>query len=163
LGELDTKNVSDKVRRDLVKAGLVEHTAKCSWTPSQRTLLLGFDLDMDIGILTMTFSEAINASSLNVNEITIQASQDGNGTSWRLNDGPPPFGSITESDDTAIIEIKLGTTDLNAIKWYTDLATNEDNTFVSLTSLSFRDMNKNSVEDVPFDNATIVCELYHKS
>jgi len=35
----------------LVKAGLVEHTAKCSWTPSQRTLLLGFDLDLAQGMI----------------------------------------------------------------------------------------------------------------
>ncbi|XP_065887295.1 uncharacterized protein [Dysidea avara] len=118
--------------------------------------LLGFDMDMDTGILTLTFTETINASSLNVNEITIQASQDGNGTSWRLNDGLLPFGSVTESRDSAIIEIKLGTTDLNAIKWYADLATDENNAFLSMTSLSFRDMNKNSVEDVLFDNATKV-------
>ena len=111
---------------------------------------------MDTGILKLTFTETINASSLNVNEITIQASQDGNNTSWRLNEGPLPSGSVTESRDAAIIEIKLGTTDLNAIKWLTDLAIDEDNTFLSMTSLSFRDMNKNSVEDVPFDNATKV-------
>jgi len=37
-GEAEVKEASDKVRRDLVKAGLVERTAKCSWIPSQQTL-----------------------------------------------------------------------------------------------------------------------------
>jgi len=52
-GELDAKNASDKVRRNLVKAGLVEHTAKCSWTPSQRTSWLGFDLDLEQGVISV--------------------------------------------------------------------------------------------------------------
>lgn len=42
-GEAEVKEASDKVRRDLVKAGLVERTAKCSWIPSQQTLWLSFD------------------------------------------------------------------------------------------------------------------------
>ena len=38
-----------KVREDLVKAGLVENSPKCSWEPSQQANWLGFDLDLRQG------------------------------------------------------------------------------------------------------------------
>ena len=33
-GEKQAEEASHQVRDDLVRAGLVEHTAKCSWVPS---------------------------------------------------------------------------------------------------------------------------------
>ena len=116
--------------------------------------LLYFSMDANTGILALTFTETINASSMVVSEITIQASADNTSTKWQLTGGSKPFGSVTESSDAAIIEIQLGTIDLNAIKWFTDLATDIANTFLSLTMLSFRDMNDNYVIDVPSYNAT---------
>ena len=45
-GEKQAGEVSHQVREDLAKAGLVEHTAKCSWAPSQQAKWLGFKLDL---------------------------------------------------------------------------------------------------------------------
>ena len=38
---------------DLVKAGLVEHLAKCSWVPSQQSSWLGFDMDLSQGVISV--------------------------------------------------------------------------------------------------------------
>ena len=52
-GESAATRASAKVRSDLVRAGLVEHTAKCNWTPSQQVTWLGFDLDLEAGLVSI--------------------------------------------------------------------------------------------------------------
>ena len=44
---------SRKVREDLVRAGLVENSAKCSWEPSQQAKWLGFELDLEQGQISI--------------------------------------------------------------------------------------------------------------
>ena len=44
---------SRKVREDLVRAGLVENSTKCSWEPSQRAKWLGFELDLEQGQISI--------------------------------------------------------------------------------------------------------------
>ena len=39
------------VRADLAKAGLVEHTAKSNWVPTQQTSWLGSNLDLKVGLV----------------------------------------------------------------------------------------------------------------
>ena len=46
-GEVAAFEASQRVRADLVRAGLVEHTAKCSWAPSKQAKWLGFNLDLE--------------------------------------------------------------------------------------------------------------------
>ena len=46
--------------------------------------LLSFELDLDSGELMLTFSETINASSLQVDQLRLQSTQDGNSTYWQL-------------------------------------------------------------------------------
>jgi len=45
--------VSDKVRQDLAKVGLVENMAKSKWQPSQKTAWLGFELDLGAGQISI--------------------------------------------------------------------------------------------------------------
>ena len=52
-GEETAKKVSQRVRLDLVKAGLVEHSAKYSWVPSHQTDWLGFSLDLERGVISI--------------------------------------------------------------------------------------------------------------
>ena len=40
---------SQQVRQDLLNAGLIEHTDKCNWVPSQQATWLGFHLDLEKG------------------------------------------------------------------------------------------------------------------
>ena len=52
-GEAEALKASQGVRADLVRAGLVEHTVKCSWTPSQQAKWLAFNLNLDQGVISV--------------------------------------------------------------------------------------------------------------
>ena len=60
---------SHQVREDLVKAGLVKHTEKCSWVPSQQTKWLGFKLDLQQGVISVP-DEKIKALRLELSRVT---------------------------------------------------------------------------------------------
>ena len=57
-----------KVRQGLVKAGLVEHTAKCSWVPSQQAKWLGFNLER-IAALKLQLTAALDKSSIKARDL----------------------------------------------------------------------------------------------
>ena len=208
-------------------------------------VLREFSLDLNTGELHLTFSETINASSLHVNEIVLQNSQEGTGTIWTLTaeqsaaedlmlmsgsgvedvvsglgsmfgsgmsnsgsgssvsgsnsgsgsgsvsgsnsgsgsgsayltpdnmsvedptnssatDVPDPFQpyhSLTESVDGQVITISLGFTDRNALKRLLDLATSEADTFISISSNAFTDMNGNELQEIPPHNALNVTDI----
>ena len=52
-GEAAATRASANVRSDLVRTGLVEHTAKCNWPPSQQVTWLGFNLDLEAGLVSI--------------------------------------------------------------------------------------------------------------
>ena len=58
------REVSDKVRRDLARAGLVENTAKSNWDPSQEMAWLGFNLDLEVGQISIPQEKIIALRSL---------------------------------------------------------------------------------------------------
>lgn len=105
-------------------------------------LLLGFDLNLTSEILTLTFSETVRVDTLDVTQITLQ-----NGPLfsefWMLADGVP-----LTTDDT-VVSIRLQNGDLNQIKNLTDLATNGNNTYISVTQLLIQDMNSNNNDQRP--------------
>ena len=117
-------------------------------------VLVSFDLDMDSNMLLLTFNETVMVNTLSVTEITLQDHPEMNETdpnSFRRLQGGP---AITD-DDTVLI-IALPISDVNYIKRYTNLATNESNTFISFSNLTLTDMNGNPVTSVPADNASQV-------
>ena len=115
-------------------------------------MLVSFDLDMDLNLLLLTFNETIRVNTLNVTEITIQDSAELNETdptSYRTLEA----GTAITDDDTVLI-ISLHADDTNYIKRYTNLATNESNTFILFNNLTLTDMNGNPVTSIPATNAT---------
>jgi len=42
-----------KVRQDLAGSGLVENVSKSNWPPSQKITWLGFDLDLEVGQISI--------------------------------------------------------------------------------------------------------------
>ena len=174
--------------------------------------LISFELDLDNGELILTFSETINASSLQVGQIQLQSTIDGMVTIWMLTPPPPmndstldsgmgsgqlmmsgsssgsgsasgfgsgsgamdfegfddvndtndtivmdrfaPYFSFSMSPNHPIVTVQLGFIDLNQIKRFADLATSPDNTFLSLGTGAFADMNGNPLNEVPVTNAT---------
>ena len=105
--------------------------------------LMAFDLNMNIGTLTLFFSEAVNVSTLNISMITIQNTPTSPVLSYTLT------GGDYDESPTAVVVITLTDIDLNTLKKLTDLAITDDTTYISLPSESIRDI----ASDLP------VCEI----
>ena len=109
--------------------------------------LARFDLNLTSGILLLTFSEVVNASSINLEAITLQGAFEAEGGSladaWTLTEGLN--GSIVSLTDGTQITVYLGWTDLNEIKRLTGIATASSDTYVTITSEAVKDMNGNAV------------------
>ena len=60
-----------------------------------------------------------------------------------------PFHSSSTDKDNRIVFIMLGFTDLNAIKYRSNLATSRDNTYISITDFTVVDLNNNPVVATP--------------
>ena len=52
-GEVQAQQVSSMVQADLEKAGFITNIQKCNWVPSKCTSWLGFDINLDVGKLTV--------------------------------------------------------------------------------------------------------------
>ena len=109
--------------------------------------LLGFDFDLDLGLLTMTFRETVRTGSLDTSGITFH---DGDplGSSYTLSGF---YDSV--SPDSTILKIQLTNDDLNELKYLDDLAVSRMSTYLSAKSSTVKDMNSNplaAVSDVTY-------------
>ena len=112
--------------------------------------LLNFSLDLNLGKLSLYFSETVNSLSTNFTTITFQST---NGTSYNdttsftLNDGGV---SPTNSTDITVYVIQ---SELNTIKSLLNLATSEIDRFISFSEYLIEDMNMNQVVPIPENEA----------
>ena len=104
-------------------------------------ILIGFDLDLNVGTLKLTFNETVNVSSLAVENISLKPET--------LSLDVFTFNSTSEtlshSPNQPVVLIQIGSEDLNEIMRRLDLATNENNTYLELSTLSIQDTNQNTV------------------
>ena len=114
-----------------------------------------FNIDMDDGILTLEFTETVLAESLNVTQMTLFSSQNESDVQYFtiMSD------TVTTSNDNTTIVVKLSRDDQNAIKFLTELAQDENSTFLSITELTITDMNTNKVSPIPV-NDTLAVSTY---
>ena len=124
--------------------------------------LWDFDLNLTTHELILYFSETVEARSLKISEITLQNSQlrDENGQFVTLTTGSLPLRSTSFTDDYHVLVLNLGEMDTNIIKAFTDLATHQNNTYISLTTDTVRDMNTNPIVEIPPIDGKRVRELY---
>ena len=127
-----------------------------NYTPdTRRPSLTSFDLDMDgSGSLTLTFSESVNVSSLDVTKVTLASGPVNATDTYTIGTLGP--GSISNSSDGPVIVIDLHFDDLDTIKQLEQLAVSDIVTYLSITEELIRDMNDNSVIRVGLSNATRV-------
>ena len=106
-----------------------------------RPVLENFALDMNLGVLTMTFTEAINATLGVATALTLQSLEDsGLAVSRRL-----AVVGVEGSSDPTIYAVNLTVADLNNIKLDTDFGVSTGTTFLSLTSQAIVDNAGNSI------------------
>ena len=89
-------------------------------------VLHSFDLDLNIGVLILEFSEPV--AVLRPSAITLQSAPTANSTSYTLTGG-----LLLTEPSAASLQVALTVEDLNNIKALTDLATSVGNTFLSHT------------------------------
>jgi hypothetical protein len=96
-------------------------------------VLLAYDIDLDANTMTFTFNEPVDASTLDISRITIQDQQGASQTVGLS-------AASSSSFDGEIISCPLSSTDTNALKANTALATGRSNTWLRMTTGAVRDM-----------------------
>ena len=109
-------------------------------------VLESFDLDMDDGVMTLRFSETVNARSIDLNEISLVNRNRRFTSSYTLQQSNP------STDDSTVIEIDIKS-DLDSIKSINDLATGMGDTFIVASVLAIVDMNGNRLVEIHEDTA----------
>ena len=121
------------------------------YTPDQqRPHLTDFELDMNLGIITMTFSETVNRSSLLTSMISVQGSTD-----HAQSDIYTLTGGVSTSYDNPVIEIELSVTDVNEIKRRTLIAADNSTAYLSLNEFTIADQDGNLIQPVLADNGNL--------
>ena len=125
-----------------------------------RPALVSFSLDVNSGVLVLTFSETVNATTLNISAISLQ-SQDSflSNDSYTLFDGVPPLYSYSNSTDDRIITVYIGSTDLNAIKAIYELANPPNSTYITITEDAVDDMVGLSVQPL-YPNESLAADSF---
>ena len=105
--------------------------------------LVNFTLDMNAGLLNLTFSEVVNPLTLRTAGITLQNSVSFNGTrpfqAYRLTGGAP----LVNSSAVLTLSLVLSSTDANAVTTLTSLATNVSDTYILVDFGTVNDTNAN--------------------
>ena len=116
-------------------------------------LLLIFDFDLNAGLVTFVFSETVNSSQLQPQEVTFQNRFSGPTASHTLT------GGVTQPSVQPTIVLELSEADINSIKSIPDLAITNDTTYISFSADLIVDMNGNRVNSISASNARQV-QLY---
>ena len=114
---------------------------------AQSPTLQSFDFDLNLGALTLTFSESVNGSSFQPMQVTLQSSSGNPMQTINLSGG-----LVSQLTSTSVM-VDLLRGDLNSIKATSGLASQFGNTFVSITPAAVRDMSGNPVIQVPMTAA----------
>ena len=109
---------------------------------NSRPSLGEFSLDMNTGILELTFSEAINTRNTNISQITLQSNSS---ILESVIQSHTLINSSIIEEDSYIIPIQLEYGDINRIKQLTLLATSLSNTYIYFPHTTFYDFFNNPV------------------
>lgn len=144
---LKSGSVTDMYGNDISEQGGMAVQASLVIPDRTNPVLDSFSLNVDTGVIVLTFSETVNASSLKVTDITLQSDLTNTSSYYQLTGGS---GSTLNQPE---VSINLTVEDLNAIKQIRDLTTRFNNTFISVTSNVISDMVNLILIEVPRNNA----------
>ena len=108
--------------------------------------LYNFILDLNSGIITLNFTEAVNTMKLNVSRLSLYASSETNETSFYQ--FSLPTGTLDSNRKT--INVSISDSDLNAIKADYNLATELNNTYLFIDNDTVIDMGDNSINALAY-------------
>jgi len=106
--------------------------------------LEGFDLNMNIGRLTLRFFETVDVSTLNTREITLQTSSDASSTfQYRLREAT----LLDQSEDSTVVVIELPRADMDVLK-IRGIGRSASHSWLTVTESVISDMVGNSAQPV---------------
>ena len=141
----DYKNTA--VRSIVPESALPASSYTPDTTPPTVTV---YTLDLDGGLLLLTFSEVVNLTAFDATQITIQNSANSSVVTERVE---LTGGEISPPGPASTVNITLLTRDLNDIRIMMQLATNETTTFLAATNTTVSDMAGNGLLEIPPYNA----------
>ena len=115
-----------------------------------RPAFSSFDLDLNLGILTVVFSESVNVTSFDPTRVMFQSSSSSPSHFFTLT------GGLVSQDVSTTIDVDFQVADLNILKQMVGLASAGADTYISFASGLVEDMNGNSVESVGMQEAEAV-------
>jgi hypothetical protein len=108
-----------------------------------RPSLNSFDLDMDTQVLTLSFSESMNASSLDVSSIVFfNAKEKAGNEHYTLTEG------VTSTANVPVITVKLSRTDFDALSALPELCSNKTSAVLYISGGTILDMANNAVHAI---------------
>ena len=111
--------------------------------------LSGFALNMNSGLLTLTFTETVNISSFNASGIVLQNARNRTEVFYQLTDGT----NVTVVNLTTL-NLYLSNDDLFNLQAMLSLAIDEESTYIAIENITITDSNQNPVEHIPLYDAT---------
>ena len=103
-----------------------------------RPSLRNFTLNLNLNTIILTFSEAVNSSSLNPALIAIQSSESNPQATVQLTDG-----ELLTTTPSNIVEFELSIQDSNALRQNTEVVLDIFTTYITIASDGIYDMNGN--------------------
>ena len=132
-------------------------TASDYTADSEAPALTGFDFEMPTLappiMLTLSFSETVNASSLNVSGIVLQSTNLTADSSVRLTSA---LVSVNSTHAPSVLHITVSATDLAAIRALESMGRTAATTFVSLDNTAVSDFAGNAVDAIAASSALTV-------
>jgi len=104
-------------------------------------VLQSYELDLDEGLLILSFDETISVNSYIPSGITLQNAA--NASTANMN-YTLTSGMVNNTDDPVVI-IRLMQIDLDSLKSQNNLATSQQNTYIALYMAAFKDTSLNNV------------------
>lgn len=130
-----TGNANEAIQAiQLLRDGFISDTSFAS--------LVSFSLDLNLGILTFTFDDVINANSFDPTKLTIQSSPHSPTISYTLT-----AQSRVSTPSSDIVAVSIHEQDLHALQLNLQLATNASNTYLSFPSDVFMDIEGKNITE----------------
>ncbi len=119
-------------------------------------MLSSFSLDLTLNTLTLSFSETIHTTTLNIAEITLSSAPATLSQDLMYTLTPV---SMSVSGDFPEITINLHRNDLNELKRRTSLTVSNTTTYISISSFAINDTFGNPVTEVLLSDALLVTKF----
>ena len=110
-------------------------------------MLTSYNLDIDTGVMIMTYTESVLLSSFTPTELSLQNTVSSPSSMYQFKAGtlyPQTQGALADS----VITLNIDCNDLNEIKSRTLLATGSSDTFLNVGSKLFQDTSQNDIVNV---------------